>query len=289
MTPHHPHSRRKAAEGFRRVLELASIDAEDFGMACMGLAVACADKLGDAGDVIQGRRYFELGHTAILRNRYLYGSDTNFPALPGMGGGQGMPPLVQTAYDLYAPGGAGGGGQSGLDWKAVRRMGTAQDSGLGDAVAAIRREAKGAKRTKGAKGGGKKGGKGGSPQQQQQQQQQQQHLQRGRQMCEHCGKTDEAAGKKLLQCSKCKAVSYCSLECQKAAWANHKGPCKLLTKSRADREAAMAATAAGGGAGGAAGGAGGGAGGGADGGSSDDSGGDANADSSGSDVGGPVD
>ena len=39
---------------------------------------------------------------------------------------------------------------------------------------------------------------------------------------------------KLLTCSKCKRVRYCSRECQKADWVDgspfrHKGMCKLLT------------------------------------------------------------
>ncbi|OSC96969.1 hypothetical protein PYCCODRAFT_1440668 [Trametes coccinea BRFM310] len=42
--------------------------------------------------------------------------------------------------------------------------------------------------------------------------------------CNHCFAT--AAEKKLMFCTQCKAQTYCSRECQKADWKNHKGACK---------------------------------------------------------------
>ncbi|KAI0315470.1 hypothetical protein OF83DRAFT_352828 [Amylostereum chailletii] len=46
-----------------------------------------------------------------------------------------------------------------------------------------------------------------------------------RDCCNYCSK---AAGKaSLRKCSACKMVRYCSQECQRAAWKNHKASCKL--------------------------------------------------------------
>lgn len=48
--------------------------------------------------------------------------------------------------------------------------------------------------------------------------------------CERCGK----AGKpKLLNCSACQSVKYCSRDCQMADWKRHKPRCKVLGKSTA--------------------------------------------------------
>lgn len=40
--------------------------------------------------------------------------------------------------------------------------------------------------------------------------------------CSNCGDTE----KELLKCSICKLTRYCSIECQKANWKNHKLICK---------------------------------------------------------------
>ncbi|KAI9001477.1 hypothetical protein BD414DRAFT_432080 [Trametes punicea] len=42
--------------------------------------------------------------------------------------------------------------------------------------------------------------------------------------CNNCFAT--AAEKKLMFCTQCKAQTYCSRECQKADWKNHKAACK---------------------------------------------------------------
>ncbi|KAH8668637.1 hypothetical protein BX600DRAFT_510713 [Xylariales sp. PMI_506] len=43
--------------------------------------------------------------------------------------------------------------------------------------------------------------------------------------CRNCGKTKEMNGGKLLQCSRCKEVSYCDRNCQKADWKKHRMEC----------------------------------------------------------------
>lgn len=46
-------------------------------------------------------------------------------------------------------------------------------------------------------------------------------------VCENCGVKASSLGKLLLQCSKCLDATYCSKECQLAAWkAGHKTDCK---------------------------------------------------------------
>ncbi|TFK43950.1 hypothetical protein BDQ12DRAFT_643771 [Crucibulum laeve] len=49
----------------------------------------------------------------------------------------------------------------------------------------------------------------------------------GTESCAHC---DGFGKPKLLLCSACKQVSYCSVSCQKAAWKTHKSDCKLYSK-----------------------------------------------------------
>ncbi|KAI1339893.1 MYND finger [Xylariaceae sp. FL0016] len=43
--------------------------------------------------------------------------------------------------------------------------------------------------------------------------------------CRACGAMEEQGGKKLLRCSRCKSVSYCSAECQKKDWKKHRMEC----------------------------------------------------------------
>lgn len=46
--------------------------------------------------------------------------------------------------------------------------------------------------------------------------------------CERCGKK-EAAGEKFKMCAKCENVCYCSKECQKTHWKEHKENCRRPT------------------------------------------------------------
>jgi hypothetical protein len=46
--------------------------------------------------------------------------------------------------------------------------------------------------------------------------------------CTQCGKPDKIEGRNLFKCSACKQVYYCSKECQRADWKNHKESCKTL-------------------------------------------------------------
>mmetsp|Transcript_3385 Transcript_3385/g.5690 ORF Transcript_3385/g.5690 Transcript_3385/m.5690 type:complete len:244 (-) Transcript_3385:2404-3135(-) len=43
--------------------------------------------------------------------------------------------------------------------------------------------------------------------------------------CNSCGKQGDDADNKLMQCSVCGTVKYCSTACQKADWKNHKKNC----------------------------------------------------------------
>lgn len=46
-------------------------------------------------------------------------------------------------------------------------------------------------------------------------------------LCRTCQKPDiECPNNKLMKCGKCKAAKYCSKECQKEDWKNHKWACK---------------------------------------------------------------
>jgi hypothetical protein len=46
--------------------------------------------------------------------------------------------------------------------------------------------------------------------------------------CMHCRKPDKIEGRNLFKCGACKQVYYCSKECQRADWKNHKEACKML-------------------------------------------------------------
>ncbi|KAI0713527.1 hypothetical protein C8Q76DRAFT_463932 [Earliella scabrosa] len=48
--------------------------------------------------------------------------------------------------------------------------------------------------------------------------------------CEHCGST-KLKKQELKRCAGCSGVLYCSKECQKAAWPNHKSMCRLRLDS----------------------------------------------------------
>lgn len=46
----------------------------------------------------------------------------------------------------------------------------------------------------------------------------------------NCGQGPHNDGVKLSKYARCKNVSYCSKDCQRADWKNHKGSCKLHTE-----------------------------------------------------------
>jgi hypothetical protein len=48
-------------------------------------------------------------------------------------------------------------------------------------------------------------------------------------VCANCDRCKNGVGSEHLECSRCKAVSYCSVECKKAHWPKHKKACKLVT------------------------------------------------------------
>jgi hypothetical protein len=49
--------------------------------------------------------------------------------------------------------------------------------------------------------------------------------------CAACDNDNVRLSRPLKSCGKCKAVHYCSVECQTANWPNHKALCKTLRKS----------------------------------------------------------
>jgi hypothetical protein len=47
--------------------------------------------------------------------------------------------------------------------------------------------------------------------------------------CEQCGKSSQQLGVSIKECSKCRIVGYCSVDCQKTGWrASHKFECRSL-------------------------------------------------------------
>ena len=63
--------------------------------------------------------------------------------------------------------------------------------------------------------------------------------------CAHCGATEaKTASGKLLRCGRCKAVSFCSADCQKAHWPTHKSECKPAEAPAPAAPAAATAPAA---------------------------------------------
>ena len=55
----------------------------------------------------------------------------------------------------------------------------------------------------------------------------------GRQLCAHCGAREVHAAH-FKRCSACKAVVFCSKDCQLANWPAHKAACKATRKAAAD-------------------------------------------------------
>lgn len=56
--------------------------------------------------------------------------------------------------------------------------------------------------------------------------------------CEGCGKAEEDAEKAMKNCAKCQTTHYCSRECQKQDWKQHK---KVCAANAANRTSAIAA------------------------------------------------
>ncbi|GFH52316.1 hypothetical protein CTEN210_08792 [Chaetoceros tenuissimus] len=46
-------------------------------------------------------------------------------------------------------------------------------------------------------------------------------------LCLKCGKKEQEDGSKLMKCSRCKSVSYCSRQCQAKDWKEHKTYCEM--------------------------------------------------------------
>uniref|UniRef100_A0A7S2V4T4 Uncharacterized protein n=1 Tax=Fibrocapsa japonica TaxID=94617 RepID=A0A7S2V4T4_9STRA len=51
--------------------------------------------------------------------------------------------------------------------------------------------------------------------------------------CSNCGKVDAPQ-----RCSKCRSASYCGRSCQVSHWKSHKGQCKIIAKTLAEKEKA---------------------------------------------------
>ena len=51
--------------------------------------------------------------------------------------------------------------------------------------------------------------------------------------CNFCKRTKKAGEKAFSSCAKCRAVRYCSSECQQKDWGTHKDACRPREKSKA--------------------------------------------------------
>jgi hypothetical protein len=61
--------------------------------------------------------------------------------------------------------------------------------------------------------------------------------------CTHCGKTTAATGgEKPKSCGKCRDVTYCDVECQKADWDTHKTSCEPCAQYVSDKVMALHAS-----------------------------------------------
>jgi hypothetical protein len=58
--------------------------------------------------------------------------------------------------------------------------------------------------------------------------------------CSGCGKKQEAGGKTLKRCARCKVALYCSKACQKEDYKAHKKACAGLANAAASEEAEKA-------------------------------------------------
>mmetsp|Transcript_32109 Transcript_32109/g.78018 ORF Transcript_32109/g.78018 Transcript_32109/m.78018 type:complete len:759 (-) Transcript_32109:2558-4834(-) len=59
--------------------------------------------------------------------------------------------------------------------------------------------------------------------------------------CGNCGNMDRSDGfqKALMRCTRCKSIHYCSKECQRADWKQHKKVCKPIPKATKIRKSAI--------------------------------------------------
>ena len=67
---------------------------------------------------------------------------------------------------------------------------------------------------------------------------------RSKQLCSKCGISESKAGSKFKKCGRCGTTAYCSAECQKQHWPNHKMICEYLGSAQARAPVASASAAA---------------------------------------------
>ena len=65
-------------------------------------------------------------------------------------------------------------------------------------------------------------------------------LLRNEEVCQCASCPGGVQTKKLLSCSRCNSVKYCSGACQKADWKSHKKVCKMLAKERSEKQQGVA-------------------------------------------------